>query len=94
MNSPRVKPGSRSVRKRLIQAIPQESKQVKIRKERVSRVACLVFVLALTVSEATAQETVIVRPVEIKDILINPGMGITTFPEIQPAGHLSGIAVV
>jgi len=42
--------------------------------------AFLLILIAATVSDAFAQnETIVVRPVETSDVLINPGMGITTF---------------
>ena len=43
---------------------------------------CLVLLaMSMGVSQASAQqnETVVVRPKEIDDVLVNPGMGITTF---------------
>ena len=39
----------------------------------------LILVSLLLISGTLAQNTTIVRPREVKDILVNPGMGITTF---------------
>ena len=39
-----------------------------------------IFLLATFAVQAFAQDdTVVIRPVEIQDVLVNPGMGITTF---------------
>ena len=40
---------------------------------------CVLFALAAAVPGYAQKDTVIVRPVEIDDVLVNPGMGITTF---------------
>jgi hypothetical protein len=40
---------------------------------------CLLLVLAATMPGYAQKDTVVVRPVEIEDVLVNPGMGITTF---------------
>lgn len=45
---------------------------------RTLRAAWLVVALAITV-QGQQGETVVVRPVEIQDVLVNPGMGIQTF---------------
>ena len=37
------------------------------------------MVTTILVCNAVAQKNVVVRPVEINDVLINPGMGFTTF---------------
>ena len=49
------------------------------------------FVVALSVSQAPAQEAVVVRPVEIDDILLNPGMGITTFQRFNRQAIYPGL---
>ncbi|MFZ0516471.1 MAG: DUF4832 domain-containing protein, partial [Acidobacteriaceae bacterium] len=39
-----------------------------------------IFLLATFAVQAFAQDdTVVIRPLEIQDVLVNPGMGITTF---------------
>ena len=40
---------------------------------------CVLLVLAAAIPGYAQKETVVVRPVEIDDLLVNPGMGITTF---------------
>jgi hypothetical protein len=40
---------------------------------------CVLLVLAAAVPGYAQKDTVVVRPVEIDDVLVNPGMGITTF---------------
>jgi hypothetical protein len=40
---------------------------------------CVLLVLAATMPGYAQKDTVVVRPVEIDDVLVNPGMGITTF---------------
>jgi len=47
----------------------------------IMRRICLtsIFLLALSFPAAFAQETIIVRPVEIDDVLVNPGIGFNTF---------------
>jgi hypothetical protein len=40
---------------------------------------CVLLVLAAAIPAYAQKDTVIVRPVEIQDVLVNPGMGITTF---------------
>src|SRR5512132_3933749 len=39
--------------------------------------------LALAAATASAQKTVVVRPVEIDDVLVNPEMGIQTFQRVN-----------
>jgi hypothetical protein len=40
---------------------------------------CVLLVLAAAIPAYAQKDTVIVRPVEIQDVLVDPGMGITTF---------------
>jgi hypothetical protein len=40
---------------------------------------CVLLVLAAAIPAYAQKDTVVVRPVEIEDVLVNPGMGITTF---------------
>jgi hypothetical protein len=40
---------------------------------------CILLVLAAAIPAYAQKDTVVVRPVEIDDVLVNPGMGITTF---------------
>jgi len=49
------------------------------------------FALGLSVWEAPAQDVVVVRPVEIHDILVNPGMGITTFQRFNRQAIYQGL---
>lgn len=49
---------------------------------RISLLGTLIIVMA---AAAIAQETVVVRPVETQEVLVNPGMGITTFQRFN--GH-------
>jgi len=64
---------------------------VKTRKMRMFRSVGLIAVMALSISQAPAQETVIVRPAEIDDILVNPGMGITTFQRFNRQAIYPGL---
>src|SRR5690349_2737549 len=43
------------------------------------RSAGLLLAVVLMMSTVDAQKVTVVRPVEINDVLINPGMGLTTF---------------
>ena len=40
---------------------------------------CVLLTLAAAIPGYSQKDTVVVRPVEIDDVLVNPGMGITTF---------------
>ena len=43
------------------------------------RTFCFIFILFCTLAAAQTEQTVVVRPTEIDDVLVNPGMGIETF---------------
>jgi len=47
----------------------------------IARIACACALLALAMSPLgfAQSNVVVVRPKEIHDVLVNPGMGITTF---------------
>ncbi|HEY8716194.1 MAG TPA: hypothetical protein VIM00_12510, partial [Candidatus Acidoferrum sp.] len=54
--------------------------RTKLWRRRVSTIAgCGVLLPLFAAQLAVAQDSVIVRPKEIQDVLVNPGMGITTF---------------
>ena len=40
---------------------------------------CALLLLSVTVQGYGQKDTIVLRPVEIQDVLVNPGMGITTF---------------
>jgi len=56
----------------------------------IRRLNCILF-FVLLVSSAAAQETVIVRPKPIDDVLVNPGMGIETFQRFNGQALNAGL---
>jgi len=56
----------------------------------IRRLNCILF-FVLLVSPAAAQETVIVRPKPIDDVLVNPGMGIETFQRFNGQALNAGL---
>ena len=46
---------------------------------RYKPLACALVMSAAALSGYAQKETVVIRPVETQDVLVNPGMGITTF---------------
>lgn len=44
-----------------------------------TKLYCFLLCPALLMNSAFAQKKIVIRPVEINDVLINPGMGLTTF---------------
>src|SRR3984957_667124 len=53
----------------------------RMRRVTMTRLAtwCVLLVLVAAIPAYAQKDTVVVRPVEIDDVLVNPGMGITTF---------------